>query len=317
MNKEYCIGIDIGGSHIKMAILDSKNEIIDFEEVYLNKEDKVSKKSVIDFIESNIIYMKNELSKRLGEEVFRNIYLVGVSSPGIIKDGIIKNAKNLNIDEYNISKFLKESFNINNIVVINDGLAGTYGEKELGTLKDVKDGVFLTIGTGIGGEVILNGEVLKTSTNIGFELGHTIIELNGRKCSCGKYGCFEQYCSMRVLREYINNVLKQEKHLDLDKILNEEYLNKNDIENIEVKKVINRYIEDLADGIVSICEIFNPQLICISGSFSKFAYLFTLLRDELKNKKTVTDNNAEIKAGLLQNDANIYGAVIYGKVKDV
>ena len=324
--KEYCIGIDIGGSHIKMAIFDYENlnnkdvyenKIIEFEEVYFNKEDKKDQNTVINFIETNIQNMKKSLSNKIGLDFSENINFVGVACPGIIQNGVIKNAENLNIDEYNILEFLKSIFNAKDIVVINDGLAGIYGEKEFGNLKDAKDALFLTIGTGIGGEAILNGEVVKTSTNIGFEFGHIIIELNGKKCSCGKNGCFEQYGSMRTLRKYINEVLNESAHLDLNQILNEEYLNKNEKENIRIKESLDRYIYDLANGIVSLCEIFNPQIICVSGSFSKYDYLFKSLQEELKKRPTVTENRAVIKPGLLKNDANIYGAVIYGKVRNV
>ena len=234
-----------------------------------------------------------------------NIEEIGIASPGTIRDGIIIKAGNLGIKNFN----LKEKLQLNiPIKVENDGKCAAIAEKKLGSLKDYEDCIFLNIGTGIGGAVFLEGKLLKPKACSGFELGHMTIEKNGILCTCGKRGCFERYCSMRVLKEKVRGEygLGQDIHSrELMEILS----NKTYKSNI----ILNEYIDNLCIGIANLIDIFEPQAIVIGGSFAYYEDLFLPLLKEGLFTKNMTFNgrqDIEIKTAMLRNDAGIIGATL-------
>jgi len=295
------IGIDIGGSHISVGVIDNKGRILCYDEHNFIEEEKIKLQESI--IKNIINLIKNILNK--SKIKIEQIDIIGIGSPGEIFKGKIKNAVNLNIHEFNIVEELKKYFN-NKIIVKNDGVCAAVCEKEYGSLKKYDNCVFLCLGTGIGGACFLNGKLLKAGERIPFEIGHMIIKKDGKLCKCGNKGCFEEYASMRVLK---NNIIKKfnlNRNVHGKNILE---LIKNEMDNPEIVNILNEYIKDLTIGIINIINLFEPEAISIGGSFAYYKeVLHPLLVKELQNSKTLRNYLPEIKIAQFGNEAGIIGS---------
>lgn len=320
------IGIDIGGSHIGMALVDNKGKIVEKIEEDIISDKKEIKNFLKEYISKNLNYfIKKE----------KQIDLIGIAAPGKSNGNRIQNLVNLGIKEMDFSVIL-DKYNIP-YQIKNDSKAAAIAEERYGALQNYKDSVFLCIGTGIGSGVFLNKKLLKANINPGFELGHMVIEKNGLNCKCGKKGCFETYCSIKRFKDNIKNILEKQ-NLDskqLLKILEEVCLSQREknaikivendelvkIENgkviitkekiIKVREVVEQYINDLLIGLSNVIDIFEPEAICFGGSFVYFKNIFyERLVNEMKNKRYSfnKDNIPEIILAELGNDAGMIGA---------
>lgn len=256
------IGIDLGGSHIGVGIVDNEGNIISKKDIdiYIEKIEDV-KKFIIQTIVSSI---KSLLD---GSKItIENIELIGIGTPGEPQDGIIKRIVNLGITDFNIVQQLKKELQFDNIIIRNDGKCAGIAEKLYGSMKLYEDCVFLCLGTGIGGATFLNNKLLKPKKRSGFEFGHMIIEKNGNLCKCGNRGCFETYCSMKRLKEKLN------KEIILDNMDSRDLLKyiKENIENEKIQKIIKEYIEYLIIGLSNITNLLEPECITIRWKFCTF-----------------------------------------------
>ena len=237
-----------------------------------------------------------------------SIDLVGIATPGYIQGYCMKNLVNLGIDKLDFSRIV-EKYKPIQFQVRNDSKMAALAEKKYGALKEFNDAVFLCLGTGIGSGVFLNGNLLQTKENLGFELGHMIIEKNGIICNCGKKGCFETYCSIKRFKENVKRIL------ELKEISSVELVNKieEEIDNPKIKVVIQDYIDNLIIGLSNIIDIFQPEAICMGGSFVFFKDIFyEKLKREMYSRKYVFNKNKLPKLLLaeLGNDAGMIGAVL-------
>lgn len=292
------IGIDLGGSHIAIGVIDDKGYIVEKIEKRLLSKDK---KNIKETIENYIIKNTNELMSKY------KIKEIGIAVPGTIKDGIILKSVNLVVSNYNIIDNLKKEINLP-IKIRNDAKCAAIAENKIGALKDYSRSIFLTLGTGIGGAVIINNKLLDTGELPGCEFGHVIIQKDGLKCNCGKNGCFEKYASMKALKTNLRQVLGVDEKTRGQELL--DIIRKNP-DNEELNKVIDEYIEYLSIGLSNLINIFEPEAIGIGGSF---VYFSDVLLDKLiKNiiKKQYLFNKREkliIIPAALGNDAGIIGA---------
>ena len=191
------IGIDLGGSHIAIGVINSKGIIEEkIEKRIMAKEKQNIKNTIEEYIIKNVkeFMKKYEISK------------IGIAIPGTVNETTIIKSVNLNIENYNIVEGLQKSLKAP-ISIRNDAKCAAIAENKYGCLKKYNRSLFLTLGTGIGGAVIINNQLLDTGSLPGCEIGHMIIEKNGRQCKCGKKGCFERYSSMKVLKDSIRNEL--------------------------------------------------------------------------------------------------------------
>ena len=292
------IGIDLGGSHIAIGVIDDKGYIVEKIEKRLLSKDK---KNIKETIENYIIKNTNELMLKY------KIKETGIAVPGTIKDGIILKSVNLGVSNYNIIENLEKEINLP-IKIRNDAKCAAIAENKIGALKDYSRSIFLTLGTGIGGAVIINNKLLDTGELPGCEFGHVIIQKDGLKCNCGKNGCFEKYASMKALKTNLRQVLGVDEKTRGQELL--DIIRKNP-ENEELNKVIDEYIEYLSIGLSNLINIFEPEAIGIGGSF---VYFSDVLLDKLiKNiiKKQYLFNKREkliIIPAALGNDAGMIGA---------
>ena len=289
------IGIDIGGSHIGIGLINNGEIIEKVEKEIIKKE---TEKSIIEYIDSIITEMIQNN---------KNIDMVGIATPGYIQGFCMKNLVNLGIEELDFSKLINKHKNLK-FNIKNDSKMAAIAEKKYGAIKDYNNAVFLCLGTGIGSGVFLDGNMLQTNNNIGFELGHMIIEKDGNLCNCGKRGCFETYCSMKRFKENIKNIL------GIKNISSMELLEriKNENENPKIKKAIEDYIDYLLIGLSNIIDIFVPEAICLGGSFVYFKDIFyEKLQTEMQKRKYVfyKNNIPEIVLAKLGNDAGMIGVV--------
>lgn len=297
------IGIDIGGSHIALGVLNENRELIYKDEKdYLSYEKDMS--NIV--IETIVSLINNALNKTGINE--KNIELVGIAVPGTVSGLNIVKAENLGIRNLEIGKELGKTFSFP-IKLENDAKCAAIAEKEFGELNKYEDSVFLTIGTGIGGAVFLNRKLLRPKRYSGFEIGHMVIEKNGIKCACGRKGCFECYGSMRRFREKI----KEEFNLSYsDGIRIKEFILQNK-GNEKLEEIINIYIDDLSIGIINLINIFEPEVVSIGGSFAYFQdILLERLEKRIIEKEEVfnRDTLPKIIIANLKNDAGIIGAAM-------
>lgn len=299
------IGIDLGGSHIGVGLING-GEILDIKEKIYTPEEKQD-------IKSNIFRIIDELIKELLKSnnlKIEEIELIGMASPGIISNGIIKKAGNLGIKNLDMKTKLQELYPSVNIKIRNDGKCAALAEKEYGAMKEYDDCLFLNIGTGIGGAVFLGGKLLEPKKSSAFELGHMVIEKDGIECTCGKRGCFERYCSIKALKARVTKTLGIDNPNISGQYLREVLL-KNHPE--ETKKDVEEYLEYLKIGICNLIDIFEPEVICFGGSFSYYEgypLYEQLLRKINMIGSTFDDDKPKVVTAKLKNNAGILGATL-------
>lgn len=287
------IGIDIGGSHIGIGLVDDSGNILD------KKEYNWTDKEKINFLDTIEFYCK-KLIKEIIIESEEKIEKIGIGFPASnIENGIItKYGKTINLP-----KILYKEFNIP-VFLKNDVKCSAVCEKNIGSLKDYDNAIFMTLGTGIGGAYFYKNELVKPNKYQGFEIGHMVIEVAGRQCKCGQKGCFEEYASMRVFRSEIEELFNIEKvtSYKLFEIIESKEKEK------EVNEIIEKYVNNLSIGICNLINIFEPDIICIGGSFAYYELIFMeklkeKVKSNLKNR-TIPD----LKVAKYANDSGIIGA---------
>ena len=292
------IGIDLGGSHIAIGVVDDKDYIVEkVEKRLLSKDKKDIKTSIENYIIENV--------KDLTEKY--KIKEIGIAVPGTIKGTAIIKSVNLGVKNYNLIDNLRKQINIP-IKIRNDAKCAAIAENKIGALKDYDRSIFLTLGSGIGGAVIINNELLNTGELSGCEFGHMIIQKDGIKCNCGKNGCFEKYASMKALKNNLRSALGVDEKTRGQELL--DYLRKNP-DNEQINNIIYEYIEYLSIGVSNLINIFEPEAVSIGGSFVYFAdVLLERLKNNIQKKNYLFNGRKEliIIPAALGNDAGIIGA---------
>ena len=297
------IGIDIGGSHIATASINENGEIIDIIEQDITKQEDMSQ-YILNYVDNSI----QKLMKT------GDIQSIGIVAPGNVSKTTITNLVNLKIDKMDF-KCIQEKYKVP-LRIMNDAKAAGLAEKKYGALKETKDSVFLCLGTGIGGAVFLNNQLLQANRNPGFEIGHMIIEKNGVECECGKKGCFETYCSMKRLKEKMQKIIEKNVEINGEKIEDAKKLKQiieQNIQDSEIQNIIQQYIDNLIVGLSNVIDIFEPEVICLGGSFVYFKDIFyNKLVEQMQERKYVFNKNLfpEIKLAKLGNYAGLVGATL-------
>ena len=231
------IGIDLGGSHIGVGLI-NKDKILDSKQRnFVDSDKKNIKKSIVKYA----IAMIEEIMKE-GNLDKNQIELIGIASPGIISNNTIIKATNLSLSEFCLCQEIEEKLGMK-VQIRNDAKCAGLAEKKYGSLKKYKDAVFICIGTGIGGAVFMNNKLLEPLRYEGFEIGHMIIEKNGRQCSCGKKGCFQAYASIKALKERVTKILGERGDVS------GQYLRENLL--IKDNKQVQKEVEEVPDIVIA------------------------------------------------------------------
>ena len=296
------IGIDIGGSHRGIGLVESNGNIIQKEEMFINDKTNIEEK-IEKYITENVIKMLQKYE----------VNGIGIAVPGTVTNTKIVKAVNLGIENYDLGTILQENLSkagyAINVKLKNDGKCAAISEQKYWELKGYDNSVFLCIGTGVGSAVIFNGKLLEPKMVPGFEISHMIVQKNGAVCNCGKRGCFEVYASLKRFKE------KLVKEFNLESIDGEcvrDFIYKNP-NNLTLKYMLNNYIDDLSVGISNIINIFEPDVICIGGSFAEYEDILCIpLKQRILSGNLLFNKRCDIiiKLAKLKNDAGIIGATL-------
>ncbi len=296
------IGIDIGGSHIGIGLVENNGNIVFEKETYI--KDKTDIENRIErYITENVI----EILQAYG------VNQIGIAVPGTVTDKKIIKAVNLGIENYDLGTIIQENllkagYTVD-VKLKNDGKCAALAEQKYGALQGYDNSIFLCIGTGVGSAVIFGGKLLEPKNVPGFEFSHTIIHKNGVLCNCGKRGCFEVYASLKRFKE---KLVKEFNLNSLDGECVREFIRQNP-DNSTLKYMINNYVEDLSIGISNIINIFEPEAICLGGSFAEYEdILYQPLKKALLSGNLLFNKRCDIiiKLAELKNDAGIIGATL-------
>ena len=310
----YYIGIDLGGTNIAVGIVDESFKIVK----------KGSTPTLVNRDPELIIADMGKLCLELLAETgigLEEVVCAGIAAPGSVnpRTGIIEYANNLPFLRFPIADTLRKYLPVREVYLENDANAAALGEAVGGAAKGKRLSVMITLGTGVGGGVIIDGKIYSGFNYAGAELGHTVIEYNGRQCSCGRKGCFEAYASATALVSMTKEKLAACKDTLMWEMCGND-INKADARiafaamkkgDRAGKEVVDMYISYLACGITNMINIFQPEVLLIGGGVcNEKDYLLKPLT-EIVNADQYTRNQAvktEIKIAALGNDAGIVGA---------
>ena len=311
MEKAY-IGVDIGGMSIKAGIVDLNGKIVKKEVLKTNTKNGAGQ--FLKDINSIIVALLEFANKNNYD-----IHGIGFGVPGIVNNdlGTIDYSCNLNLSNVPLKDYLKD-LNLP-IFVSNDANVATLAEQRWGAARGYKDVILITLGTGIGGGVIINNKLFEGFEGKGAELGHHVIVVDGAKCGCGRNGCFETYASASALLRYTKEYMQKDK-----KSLMWEYAN-NNIDNVDgltcfecakkgdktANKVVDLYIKYLGEGLLNFSNIFRPQAIVLGGGISnQNEYLKDKVMKYMEDRNYGLKNTpkVEILIAKFKNDAGIIGA---------
>lgn len=310
--KKYSIGIDLGGTKILIALVDrNTGEVLEH----------VKKKTKKDKGPKNIIRKMLEGIEELIEisgKTFDEISSIGVGAAGQIdrKNGIIIAAANLDCYDLNLKEILKEKFNLP-VYIGNDVEIATIGEQKFGAGKDCNDFVCVFIGTGVGSAIVKNGKIITGATGTAGEIGHIIVDLNGRQCSCGAHGCLEAYASRSAIERRIEGALKKGRkscildYLETGKSITSSMIQKSiEREDELVLQCVTEASEYLSGGIASIINFINPELIILGGGLIEavdYFYQKTIKKAKAKSLP-VPAEKIQFKKAMLGDYSGVIGA---------
>lgn len=287
------IGIDIGGSHIGLVLFDNEFKIV---------------KKIHICLEKNVHFddMVQKLEQGISEIITSDVVDIGIGVPAIcdINKKIVIKASNLNLFNVDFVTPLTEKFNIP-VFFDNDANCATIGEMNKGRLKDVKNAVLLTVGTGIGGGIVIDYKLYRGSTYNAGEFGHVVLVRDGIKCGCGSKGCFEKYASLSALKKQC-----QEAGYNFDNI-KDVFIS----EDKHIIDIVKQWVEYLSDGIAGIYDILDLDSVVIGGGASEyFEYFGDMLNERVQAKILSSNRKIEVKKALLLNDAGAIGAAMLESV---
>lgn len=298
------IGIDLGGSHIAIGVVDSNGKILEKAEKRIVLKEKSNIKKVIE----EYIFEKVEGFKKQYK-----ITEMGIAIPGTVKDGIVVKSVNLGLKNYDIVKNIQSKIELP-IHIRNDAKCAAIAENNYGALKSYNRSIFLTLGTGIGGAVIIQNQLLDTGNLPGCEFGHMIIEKNGKPCNCGKKGCWEKYASMKAFKDSLREILQLDEKTSGKELLEILRKNNKDSKNyLQIHKLIEQYVTYLSIGISNLINVFEPEAIGIGGSFVYYEEIFLeKLKRKILEDKLLFNERKEIiiQTAILDNDSGIIGATL-------
>lgn len=290
------VGVDLGGSHVAIGVVDCEGRIIEQFEKDFSVEEK---RDVLNVAINYIVDVVNCLKKKYMLDKF------GVGMAGTIQNGVVLRSVNLGVRNFDLKTELENRTGLT-VFVKNDAKCAALAEYRFGDIKEFNNIIFLTLGTGIGGAFIYNGKLMYSNCAEGYELGHMIIKAGGLKCRCGKNGCFETYGGILAFK---NKVIDRF-HLSHDIPGPElrEFMNSS---MDSIRDIIDEYVDDLAIGISNLINIFEPDCVVIGGGFARYDYmLLDKLKDKIINSNLLFNprENITIKTAKLGNDAGIIGA---------
>ncbi len=304
---EYVFGVDVGGTTVKLGLFDISGNVLDKWEIPTRTENGGMK--ILPDIAQSIQDKMSE--KNIAAE---NVAGVGVGAPGPVDgDGIIHKAVNLGWEEMNLKKELTALLGGMRVEGGNDANVAALGEMWKGGGQGYKNLVAVTLGTGVGGGIIINGKIMTGATGSGGEIGHIHVEDDETEaCGCGNYGCLEEYASATGITRLANRILQAS---EMDSVLRQgevsaktvfDAVKAGDELAIEAARQFGDY---LGKGLAVIAGVINPEIFVIGGGVSKAGeVLFDYIRPAFDKTVFHGCKNTKFALATLGNDAGIYGA---------
>lgn len=299
------IGIDLGGTTVKIGVVDDRYKIIATTE--MPTADCRTPEALANVVIEGTrkLIEDNKLSRK-------DISFIGMGCPGEIdtEKGVALAADNLPIDNIPFAKLLTDAFGAS-AMLDNDANCAAWGEHMAGVSKGYKNIVTVTLGTGIGGGIIVDGKLLHGQENHAGEIGHMVIDIHGKRCGCGRIGCWETVASTRALIKEVEHQAKYAPNSRLGKLIAANggrangktlFIAMSEEDNM-ARSIFNDWIRSLEVGMWNLINIFRPDMIVISGAISKEGENLLLpLRSAVGKCSTM------IRAGRLGGNAGLIGA---------
>ena len=318
---KYYIGIDLGGTNIVAGVVDEQYNILAKASTKTNCP-RPDREIARDMAKMAIQAVEN------AKLTMDQIEWIGIGTPGIAnsRDGIIEYSNNLGFVNTPMVKYIQEDID-KPVFVENDANAAAYGEFVAGAAKGANNAVCITLGTGVGGGIIIDGKIYAGSNFAGAEIGHTVISVDGPQCTCGRKGCFEVFSSATGLIRMTKESMAKNPDSSMHKLVAERSgkvsariaFDAMRMGDAAAKAVVDDYIKYLAAGITNTINTFQPDILCIGGGVCNEGDALLLPVKELAAKEVYTRNskqNAQIVIAKLGNDAGIIGAALLGKQED-
>ena len=314
----YYIGIDLGGTNIAVGIVDESFKIVK----------KGSTPTLVNRDPELIIADMGKLCLELLAETgigLEEVVCAGIAAPGSVNPGtgIIEYANNLPFLRFPIADTLRKYLPVREVYLENDANAAALGEAVGGAAKGKRLSVMITLGTGVGGGVIIDGKIYSGFNYAGAELGHTVIEYNGRQCSCGRKGCWEKYSSatglIRMTREKMEECqesLMWQISPTLEEVNGRTAYTAAKKGDEAALAVVKKYQDYLAVGLANMVNIFQPEVLCIGGGIcGEGDYLLQPVNEQVMAEQyaKTTPRKTRLVIAALGNDAGIVGAAALGK----
>ena len=316
------IGIDLGGTNIAVGLVNEEGQILARKSVPTRAE-RAAEEIVATMAEA-----AKELLTEAGVDE-REIASVGVGSPGAIdrEAGIVVSACNLHFRNTPLGEMLGKYFNCP-VYIENDANCAAWAEATAGAAKGTRDSIMLTLGTGVGGGIVIGGRLYGGCNNYGGEFGHMIIADGGELCGCGRRGCLEAYSSASALIRDAKRAAEAHPESLLAACAAREggFTGRTVFDAVAqgdetARCVLNEYVRHLTLGVINLIHIFQPQVLVIGGGVALAGEaLFAPLREQLRGiygSYVTEEKRTQIKAAVLGNDAGIVGAALLGKEVEV
>ncbi|MCL2630558.1 MAG: ROK family protein [Firmicutes bacterium] len=310
---KHYIGIDIGGMSCKAGVVNEKGEIV-FRGSCPTKANAHYSEIIKDIAD-----LTTEVIKNAGLSL-KDIQAVGMGIPGTIdsENGVIVYSNNISFKKVPVIKEFKKHIKLP-VFIGNDANCAALGEVVFGSAKGLKDIVFITLGTGVGSGIILNGKIFAGKGGSGAEAGHMVIISGGDKCTCGRKGCWEAYASASALIKLTERMAKKEPLSRVAQIIKAdgkasgETAFKASKEGDKLgQKIVAKYAKYVSDGIVNLVNIFRPDAVLVGGGISNQGDYFIDMLAKQADKASYggkINPRPVIKSAGLLNDAGILGAV--------
>ncbi len=262
--RKYYVGIDLGGTFIKGGIVDDSGNIL-FEDKTPTESEKGG-----DRVALNIANLVKFLLEKTGLSP-SDTQGIGMGVPGMIdgKAGNVIYSNNLQWKDFPLGKKVGDLTGLK-VIMANDANVAALGEVKFGAAREYEDAVMLTLGTGVGGGIVVNGKLIEGNQGAGAELGHSVILAGGEPCTCGRKGCFEAYSSATAIIRDTKRAMEAHRDSKMweigstDKVTGKTAFDYKDSDPY-AKEVVEHYFRMLACGITNFANIFRPQVIILGG----------------------------------------------------
>lgn len=309
--RKYYVGIDLGGTFIKGGIADDLGNVIAIEKTPTQTE--LGAEVVMD----NISNLAKSLLKKVGLSAC-DVEGLGMGVPGMIdsKNGVCIFSNNFGWKDVKISEGIKNRIGLS-VEISNDANAAALGECVFGAGKEFDDMILLTLGTGVGGGIVVDNKLIEGNKGAGAELGHAVIEVGGEQCTCGRRGCLEAYASATALIRDTKRAMQA--HPDskmweigsLDAVTGKVAFDYKDVD-VYAKQVVDNYIEKLACGITNYANIFRPHAVILGGGVCAQGDNLIKPLQRILDRDVFAGElgpKCEVRVATLENTAGVLGAV--------